>query len=56
MAVLTRRKVDHGIWAMLRFLSKIEFLLFFQSRSERSKEGFDPHSERLEILERQGDE
>ena len=56
MAVLTRREVDEGVRATLRFLSKAEFLPFFRSWFKRSKEGLHPHSEHLKIIESQVDE
>ena len=55
MAVLTGREVD-GIRTTSRFLSKVDFFPPFQSWLKRPKEGFDPHSEHLEITEFQVDE
>ena len=55
MAVLTRRELDHGVRATLRFLSNLEFFPLFRSWLKRSKGGFDPHSEDLNIIESQVD-
>ena len=49
MAVLTRREVDDGVRATVRFLSKVQFFPFFRSWFKGSKEGLDPHSEHLKI-------
>ena len=56
MAVLTRREVDDGVRATLRFLSKVDFLPFFQSWFKGFKKGFNSHSERLNTHESQVDE
>ena len=56
MAVLTRKEVDDGVRATLRFLSKVEFIPIFRYWFKRSKEGLNPHSERLKIIEPQVDE
>ena len=53
MAVLTRREVEDGVKTTLRFLSKVEFFL---SWIKRYKEGFNPHSETLDIIGSQVDE
>ena len=53
MTVLTRREVDDGVRATLRFLSKIDFLPVWVQTVE---EGFNPYSEHLKILESQVDE
>ena len=50
MAFLTRREVDDGVRAPLRFLSKFDFFPFFRSSFERSKEELNPHSQHLEII------
>ena len=34
MAALTRREVDHGVGATLRFLSKVEFEMRNQSNNQ----------------------
>ena len=51
MAVLTRREVDHGVSATLRFLSKVEFFPFFRTWLKQFKEGFSPHSEHLKTID-----
>ena len=56
MAVLTRREVDGGVRAPLRFLSKVDLFPFFRSWFKRSKEGFDPHSEHFISTESRIDE
>ena len=43
MAVWTWREGDDGVRATLRFLSKVDFVPFFQSSFKRSKEGFKLH-------------
>ena len=55
MAVLTRREVDDGVRATLRFPSEVDFFPFFQSWFEQFKKGFNLHREHLEILESQID-
>ena len=42
MAVLTWRKVDHGIRATLRVLSRVNFFPFFRSWFKRPEEEFSP--------------
>ena len=55
MVVLTRREVDHGVRATLRFLSKVDFFPFFRSWFKRSKEGLNPEQWRLKIIGSQVD-
>ena len=56
MAVLTRREVDDGVRETLRLLLNIDFFPFFRSWLKRSKEGFDPRSEPLKVMESYVDE
>ena len=55
MACLTRREVDDGVRATLKFLSKVDFLPYFRSWLKRSKEGSNLHSEHLKTIESQFD-
>ena len=56
MTALTRREVDDGMRATLRFLSKADFSPFFRYWLKQSKEGFNPHNEDFEAIESQIDE